>query len=270
MNRTLLMIGLGAGLALGMANAAAVTWSFGSPGTNFLNGSSAAMFKSSGGTGTITAYGFQETDSTGALSASGYLKNGTTSTLTGLFSVTAGTGGNIATGIGPYDPYEGGSPYTGQQGIAEPVDGNIVYENILMLKLGSDIGKDTVINFLMQQGDQAADFFNVYHIDSSSLPTALGASWTTTGTAIAVGGISTSSHYNAATTSQFSIKKDTALDEYVAITADCTYMVLDSAATDSNGIIPGGQGTPEPRFYGLLLVSLLAIPAVRRRFVPQQ
>ena len=45
---------------------------------------------------------------------------------------------------------------------------------------------------------------------------------------------------------------------------------IDSAATDSNGIIPGGQGTPEPRFYGLLLVSLLAIPAVRRRFVPQQ
>jgi hypothetical protein len=71
-----------------------------------------------------------------------------------------------------------------------------------------------------------------------------------------------------ATNSQFSIMTGAGAGyvEYIAIAADCDYLLLNSVTQTT----AGHQSTPEPRFYGLLLVSLLAIPAIRRRFVPEQ
>jgi hypothetical protein len=60
---------------------------------------------------------------------------------------------------------------------------------------------------------------------------------------------------------------------YIAITASATNPVSDLVLTslslkNSSGVNP----TPEPGFYGILLVAIsaLALPQVRRRFIPER
>ena len=71
-----------------------------------------------------------------------------------------------------------------------------------------------------------------------------------------------------ATTPQFSIKTTTsALDpiEFIAIKADCTYLLLNSITAHTPSV-------PEPRFYGFLLAGLFGVVGAiyqRRRSASQ-
>ena len=67
------------------------------------------------------------------------------------------------------------------------------------------------------------------------------------------------------TNDPFTFTRDSAATEFIAIEATNNDVLL-ATATGPSGVSP----TPEPRFYGFLLVSLLGIAAVGRRFVPQQ
>src|SRR5207253_6489217 len=76
-----------------------------------------------------------------------------------------------------------------------------------------------------------------------------------------IGGVTTNG-----TTPQFSITKDTAGVEYIAIQADCHYLLLDTI-TSNNALIP----TPEPGSFGFALAALLGIGmVVRKRRAAQQ
>ena len=84
-------------------------------------------------------------------------------------------------------------------------------------------------------------------------------------TAISVGSLN-----GGASSPQFSVTTNTtSLNpyEYIAIQADCTYLLLNSI-TESGG---GGQTTPEPRFYGILLVAMLGLVGIvyRKRRVTE-
>jgi len=164
----------------------------------------------------------------------------------GLFEVAQGQGGNIASGIGPYVDGEGGSPYTSQLGIQEQAP----YDAALYIEVSeSSIPNNTTLSFLMQEG-YTADTFTVYTETgtSTSVP---GTASMGTGTTYAVGGTA-----GSVTTPQFSVKTDwTAPNqvEFIAIKADCEYLLLNSITAKTP------SGVPEPRFYGLLLASLLGL-----------
>lgn len=65
---------------------------------------------------------------------------------------------------------------------------------------------------------------------------------------------------------QLTLTKNTGGVEWVAIEADCHYLLLSSITG-----APPTSGVPEPRFYGLLLASLLSIGGVvyQRRHAAQ-
>jgi len=192
--------------------------------------------------------------------------------VTGLFTVD-GLNNNLAGGIGPYDPNQGNTStdhFNSQTGIADSVDNscsgpNGCLNNILEIGL-SNVAVGSTVTLLMQQGDSASESeFQVYAPSSTTaalnsgdiLKNTLTNSTTPTSTGAMDG--------NAASPGQFSFTM-TAGTTYIAITPDCQYLLLDQIQVTPTT----HQGTPEPRFYGLLLISMLAIPAIRRRFVPQQ
>jgi len=86
------------------------------------------------------------------------------SNVNGLFEVGKGQNGNLASGIGPFVASQGGSPYTGQQGIQD-VDATRytpLYDTMLYIEVNqATIPSGTTLSFVMQEGD-VADNFNVY------------------------------------------------------------------------------------------------------------
>ena len=71
--------------------------------------------------------------------------------------------------------------------------------------------------------------------------------------------ISVGTEDGGATTPQFKITTDTTTGdpiEFIAIQADCTYLLLNSITSS------GPSSVPEPRFYGLLLAGLLCASGV--------
>jgi hypothetical protein len=179
-----------------------------------------------------------------------------TSTLSGLFSTNTSVVGQFGTGIAPFDPAEGGSPsngYPDQLGINDDVAHNHSssgsYGNILELELGAGIADGTTLSFLLQgptndpiTGELTS--VDVYSKDANSVtnPSAMNSLGN-----FGAGLISTTSSL-----AQFTITKDTSGTEFIAIEADCHYLLLDS-------ITPGTSSVPEPRFYGLLLAGLLGL-----------
>jgi hypothetical protein len=269
-NRIFITIGLMTGLALASSASAAVcpsnTWNFGTVVAQC--GTTTSMSFTQGGQ-TITVYAVQ------VQTADGSLTSGHNSTPNGLFEVD-GQSPNLAAGIGPLDPNHGNTNFTDQPGIAEGVDGTS-HDNLLEIEYAGGTGagaiqSGTILKLLLEQGD-VHDQFNVWEGVFNSpggallSPKALGG----------VGGLTEDANYigkdvgalsNGVTVPQISITTTAGANQvgFIAIQADCTYLLLNSMTSTP----PGHTTTPEPRFIGLLLVGMLAIPAIRRRFAPQQ
>lgn len=255
------------------------TWSFGSDPTQISNGQT---YSGSNGGGTITVFGEEITntqDSHGNNTGGTYY-NGTA--VSGLFSTDTAYF-NEGTGIAPYNPNEGTSPqwewngsswvkvptFSSQDGITDEVNNNNpTYGNILVLELGSNIAEGTTLNFLLQAGNgQSGDAVSIFYQDATGTPSnppdVSPDTFTSDGTSLASRTTPANSITNTGTTPQLSMVKDTNGIEFVAIEADCHYLLLDTITGT-----PGTSGVPEPRFYGLLLASLLGLGGVvyqRRR-----
>jgi hypothetical protein len=242
MSRTLIMVAIGCALTVAAIAAPCnqSTWTF-----NGLaqcgSGNTGVAFKQNGETITI----FPEFVENGVIQPPSGLVNG-------LFEVN-GQSPNLASGIGPYVPDQGGSPYTGQLGIQDANYGGNDYDAVLYLEIsqtGPDpISSGTTLQFLMQEG-LTADTFNVYtSIGTSTTPPNL-TSMTEVDKNVAVGATS-----GGAVNPQFSITTSTTgakPTEFIAIEADCDYLLL-------NSITPKTSSVPEPRFYGLLLAGLFGL-----------
>jgi hypothetical protein len=278
MKRLLLpVVGIASMLISPAAQAATVIWDLGSSINTYAQG---ASFTATTGSQTVNVFAEQLTDSGsaggygtiqtpegGTGSGSTLCTGGNTTSGTCLFSVNA-TSGNIDSGIGPYAPVEGGSPYTGQQGISDDSAGYLTNaDNVLYIELGSSIAAGSTVSFLLQAGDQGGATFTAYSSNTSS-PFNLTSTTQINGTPIAIA-TSTSGDPNAAGTltatntsaAQLTITRDSAATQFIALQADCTYILLDQIA-----VTPATA--PEPRFYGMLLAGLLAVAVtLRRRFV---
>jgi|HubBroStandDraft_4_1064222.scaffolds.fasta_scaffold111826_1 hypothetical protein len=173
----------------------------------------------------------------------------------GLFEVQQGAQGNLASGIGPYVNMEGGSPYTGQQGIQDKMFGDTRYDAMLFIEVSQTgpnaIPSGTTLSFLMQEGD-VADTFTYYTEtvpSGTNTPPNLSSMTKQDASPISVG-----TKNGGATTSQFQVVTSTTSGdpiEFIGIQADCTYLLLNSITSS----VP--SSVPEPRFYGLLLAGLL-------------
>ncbi len=238
-------------LAIGLAGAlsfaavasattcAANTWCFGSNPEQVTNGTT---YSSS--LGSITVFSEEIKNS----ASGGTYYSSSNSAIDGLFS-TNDSVYNEGIGIAPFDPSEvTGTHFGTQDGITAAADGNNAYGNILVLELGSNIAKGTSLSFLLQAGINAAtDTVSAYWEDTANpqvSPSIMTKFVTTTDGQISTNG----------TTPQFSITKNTSGTEFIAIEADCRYLLLDTITG------PGvTAATPEPRFYGLLLAGLLGL-----------
>ena len=118
------------------------------------------------------------------------------------------------------------------------------------------IPSGTTLSFLMQEGD-VPDTFTVYTdavAAGTTTPPNLASMTKFDSTPISVG-----TEDGGATTPQFKITTDTTTGdpiEFIAIQADCTYLLLNSITSS------GPSSVPEPRFYGLLLAGLLCAGGV--------
>jgi hypothetical protein len=266
------ILGLAAGLSLAtVANATVVTWSFGGPAAFVTNGQS---FTSSSGGQTINVYSEQISNylRVGSTASNGVIVTGS-SVDGGTSNPTIGSGSQAlfqvdnsifheGVGIAPYNPVEGTSPISGhpltfsnQDGISDSVlqsngSHNTNYANILEIELGSNIAAGTTLNFVLQAGAGASsDAVDVWYKDAGSARN-VDASSMTFKTTTTLGAISTDG-----TTSQFSITKDTGSTEFVAIVADCHYLLL-------NSVWYNAPAVPEPRFYGILLAAFLGLAGI--------
>lgn len=126
-------------------------------------------------------------------------------------------------GIAPFNPTEGGSPFTEQQGIADFSVYGYDFSNILLLQLGSNIAQGTTLQFLLQAGIGASsDTVSDYWQDGGTINLSTGqgispSNMTLNGTTT-LGEIST----NGTTAQpQLTLTKNTSGVEWVAIEADC-------------------------------------------------
>jgi hypothetical protein len=259
MNWRLYIAALG-GLALASTAHATVvtqTWLFGGTPGLVNNGTA---YSPTSGTGTITVYADQSNSS--GLIGTPYKYNNTTYTESGLFQVNDSVN-NHGVGIAPYNPTEGTSgAFSAQDGLTDTVhDAPTGTNNFIMLNLGSNIAAGTTISFLLQAG-VTGDTFDVYTQSGATTPTKLGGTGGMVkmdSTPIKVdetGGI-LSNGSSQPTKAQYSIVK-TAGVEWVAISADCHYLLL-------NSITGTPSAVPEPRFYGLLMAGMLGLAAVYAR-----
>jgi hypothetical protein len=246
------------------------TWCFGpTNGTTATNGTAGFVSQgtpfSSSTFGSISVFseqvtGFNTNGSNGGTIVSTITKENGTATLgtttQALFQVSDSPN-DEGVGIAPYNPSEGsGGSFDNQNGLDDAVPENSAggaYSNVIELELGANIAKGTSLAFLLQagngDGNVASDQVIFYAADETSgtppNPSSMGTALGTT----ALGAISQNG-----TTSQFSITKNTSGIEFVAIEADCHYILLDT--------ITGTTATPEPRFYGILLAALLGLAGI--------
>lgn len=260
--KSILWIG-GLASALSLATVASATtcasdeWCFGSS-TGFV--SQGQQYSSN--LGSVYVYAEQINNSNGDLMGTPYQAPYNSPTLGSgsdeLFQVT-GSNGN---GIAPYNPVEGsGGSFENQDGISDSVTDNggggtnSSYGNVLEIELGANIAEGTTLDFLLQAGPYAGTpSVEVWTADASTPQNVNSKSMTYDLT-------TTKSITDTSTVSQFAITKNTSGIEFVAIEADCHYLLLDTITG-----IP--TAAPEPRFYGIMLAGLLGIAGLvyqRRR-----
>jgi len=248
MKSILSICGLGAGLLLAsVANATVTTWSFGGNPAQVNNGSTycPTYSVSCAGQPTITVFGEQVNSSQNITSSN----NGTT--IDQLFQVNNSVN-QEGIGIAPYDPAQGTSgSFANQLGISDYTG----YDNILEVELGSNIAKGTSLAFLLQAGIGASSDYVTFYTEDTATGTPVSPSGMSNVHTTTPGQIST-----LGTTPQYTLVKDTSGIEFVAIEADCHYILLDT--------VTGTSPVPEPRFYGILLAGLLGLAGMvyqRRR-----
>jgi hypothetical protein len=124
------------------------------------------------------------------------------------------------------------------------------------LKLGSDIANGTKLSFLLQSGVFALndDTVSVFYKDSAVALKPGSMNVYDNSVAVPIGGISTNG-----TVSQFTITKDTSGTEFVAIQADCHYLLLTQVSTDP--VIP----TPEPGSCALVMFGMIGLAGIYLR-----
>lgn len=225
------------------------TWCFGNNPTLVSDGATYSTLSGSSVTGTITVYSEQITNDANG----GSFYSASNSTVNGLFAVN-NTRNSEGIGIAPYDPAEGNSGYYAyQDGITDSAHGSSTKGNILVLELGSDIAQGTTLNFLIQAGINAnTDIVSDYWQDGGTGPNVSPDTMHLNGTTTA-GEIYTSGPNSNTAQPQLTLTKNTSGIEWVAIEADCHYILLDTITGTP------GTSTPEPRFYGMLLAGLLGV-----------
>jgi hypothetical protein len=245
MKHLLYIFGCAAGLSLAPFANASVTWSFGGNPSLVSQGSTYSTSM-----GSISVFSEQINNSNGNIVTTIYgapfnPSLGTSSDA--LFQVNDSVN-DEGIGIAPYNPSEGtGGGMSSQDGITDTASGNSTYGNILEVELGSNIAEGTSLSFLLQAGIGASnDQVEIFTADASTPQNANNTSMTYDLTT-SKGAISTNG-----TTPQFSITKNTTGTEFIAIEADCHYLLLDSITGNTPAV-------PEPRFYGLLLAGLLGL-----------
>jgi hypothetical protein len=235
-----------------MGNCSTISGSLAPSPTTVGNG---AVFNGSNG-GTITAYAYQASNGSFVTPA---MYNGI-KTENGLFEVNDKYN-NHGVGIAPYNPTEGTSngTFSAQDGLTDVVPHTTpTANNFLLLQLGSNIQAGSTISFLLQAG-VTGDTFDVYR-GGSTTPTSFSGMTKMTSTPIHVdeGGTSMPNGTSLTQPFQYSITKNLSGVQWVAIAADCHYLVLDQVKTSYNSV-------PEPRFYGLLMAGMLGLAAVYAR-----
>jgi hypothetical protein len=212
------------------------------------------------GLGTVSVYSEQVNSSTNNFYSF------SDSTINGMFAVND-IPNQEGAGIAPYDPADGtNSNFANQDGIADGISCGYrtTCDNVMLVELGSNIAQGTTLSFLLEAGSGASgDSAKFYTSDTTAnVPsTGLSLGGLTPVATAAAGTIST-----FGSTDQVTLTKNTSGVEWVAIEADCHYLLLSSITG-----APAASGVPEPRFYGLLLASLLGIAGVvyqRRRNAP--
>ena len=268
--KKIIMLGVSALAALSFATVASATtcpsneWCFGATGSaGYVT--QGAMYSASAGSVYVYSEQIHNYGGSNGGSTDGVIVTGS-SVLGGTSHPTIGSGtqalfavndspNDEGIGIAPYDPAEGSSgSFENQLGIQDGVSGNSAYSNVLEIELGSNIAAGTSLQFLLQAGIGAStDQVDVWTADASA-PQNVNKTTMTYDLTTPLGAISTNG-----TTSQFTITKNTSGIEFIAIVADCHYLLLDSI-TDASP-----SGVPEPRFYGLLLAGLLGFMGIAHK-----
>jgi hypothetical protein len=259
MKIALSIIGLAAGLS-SLANATVTNYIFSTSNTQVAQGSTyCATYSTSCGstTPTVGVYAEQTNSSnTFVTPVTAPYYEGGQSTESGLFTVTDSPN-NFGTGIAPYNPTEGtsGGTFSGQDGIDDSANDAGSNGNILLLKL-SDFAAGSTLSLLLQAG-VTGDSFTIYtYDDSGAAPTSLGQMTKYDSSPIDVD----ESGNNKPTTPQVTGLTIAGLSStttgWIAIQADCHYLLLDSLSASST------PGVPEPRFYGILLAGLLGLAGI--------
>jgi hypothetical protein len=256
MKNVLTIISLAAGLSLASVAHATVTYTFATSNEQVGQGSTYCPTYSASCSGPTVGVYAEQTNSGGTFvtPATAPWYDGGQSTESGLFTVTDSPN-NFGTGIAPYNPNEGsGGSFSSQDGITDSVDGSSTNNNIVLLKL-SDFAAGSTLSLLLQAG-VAGDSFTIYtYDDSGATPTSLGQMTKYDPTPINVdeGG------NNKPTTPQVTgltiAGLNTGTTGWIAIEADCHYLLLDSLAVNTPGV-------PEPRYYGILLAGLLCLAGI--------
>ncbi len=255
MTGVLSMFSLASVASASVAPCTTTTWTFGANGIEDCgSGNNGVSFTQGGETITILP----------ELVVNGVVQSNS-NPVSGLFEVQKGTQGNLASGIGPNDTTEGGSPFTSQQGIQESSVWNwntwqydtyneMLYIEVSQTGLGA-VPSGTTLSFLMQEGDQA-DTFNVFTSTGTGTNPPNLSQMTEVDSDKSVGALN-----GGATTPQFSIVTSTTSAkpvEFIAIQADCTYLLLNSITASTSAV-------PEPRLYSFLLVGLLGMAGLYAR-----
>jgi len=236
------------------------TWNFAGPNGGSYSAGPSGLTGTFGATGhSVTVYAAQETTTGSAeTTVTGTLSTANTSTLNGLFQVDDSPN-NFGQGIGPFDPTQGGSlannqanAFSAQPGLSD--DTGATLSNLLLINVGAVVNNET-LSFLLNAG-VAGDAFNVWTYYGAGPPTSLGdggTAMTEASSNINVGSATNGNGSVQPTTPQYTYTANQAGNLWVAIQADCHYLLLDQLGVNQPSAVP------EPRFYGLLLAGLVGL-----------
>jgi len=180
----------------------------------------------------------------------------------GLFEVTNGNDNNTASGIAPYVPGDNGQalPHLDlQDGVTE--------KNVLLINL-SNLTAGSTVSFVMATGAYASanTGINVWTGTPTGTPLGIGTGWAgqtasnslTTESIVAgnVDGACNSGFGQCSATQNFNLftaGNPLPANEWIAIQADCHYLLLQSITINSP------SGVPEPSFYGFLALAMVGL-----------
>jgi hypothetical protein len=164
--------------------------------------------------------------------------------------VTNGDGGNTATGIAPYVSNQasgsaGHQNLTGENGITE--------QSVLLVNLNSFAAGST-LTFVMETGSNAAAYtgINLWEGTSATTPTGFGPT-TSLKEVTADFGYLINGKNGGEMTATVTVPGTLGTDSWIAIQADCHYLLLDQLN------ITTPSGVPEPSFYGFFALAMVGL-----------